>query len=126
MRCKCKTLKTYKYWITFRNSEYRKNFQTMNQFIPKNFKKPKNICIEKHTTNKCKSHIINWEIIFATYITINKPVYNDHVKMTTWRGVIWPRGSLLPGGRGREQREPREGGREGQGLKYPSVGLSMI
>jgi hypothetical protein len=32
----------------------------------------------------------------------------------------------LPGGRGREQREPREGEREGQGLKYPSVALSMI
>jgi hypothetical protein len=44
--------------------------------------------------------------------------------MTTWRGVIWPRDSLLPGGRGREQRAKK--GREGQGLKYPSVGLSMI
>jgi hypothetical protein len=32
----------------------------------------------------------------------------------------------LPGGRGREQREPRERGRERQGLKYPSAGLSMI
>jgi hypothetical protein len=29
-------------------------------------------------------------------------------KVTTWRGVIWPRDSLLLGGRGREQREPRE------------------
>jgi hypothetical protein len=29
-------------------------------------------------------------------------------------------------GRRREQREPRERGREGQGLKYPSVRLSMI
>jgi hypothetical protein len=26
----------------------------------------------------------------------------------------------------RERGEPRERGREGQGLKYPSVGLSMI
>jgi hypothetical protein len=25
--------------------------------------------------------------------------------MTMWRGVIWPRDSLLPGGRGRELRE---------------------
>jgi hypothetical protein len=25
-----------------------------------------------------------------------------------------------------KQRDPRERGREGQGLKYPSVGLSMI
>jgi hypothetical protein len=39
--------------------------------------------------------------------------------------VIWPRDSLLPGGRGRELRE-REREREGQGLKYPSVRLSMI
>jgi hypothetical protein len=45
---------------------------------------------------------------------------------TTWRGVIWPRDFLLPGGRVREQREPRERGGEEQGLKYPSVGLSMI
>jgi hypothetical protein len=29
-------------------------------------------------------------------------------------------------GRGRGPREPRERGREGQGLKYPSVRLSMI
>jgi hypothetical protein len=29
-------------------------------------------------------------------------------KVTTWRGVIWPRESLLPGGRGSEPREPRE------------------
>jgi hypothetical protein len=39
---------------------------------------------------------------------------------------FWPRGSLLLGGREKEQREPRERGREGQGHKYPSVGLSMI
>jgi hypothetical protein len=31
-------------------------------------------------------------------------------KMTMWRGVIWPRDSLFPGGRGRQQREPRERG----------------
>jgi hypothetical protein len=35
-----------------------------------------------------------------------------------WRGVIWPRDSLLSLGEG-ESREPRERGREGQGLKYP-------
>jgi hypothetical protein len=46
--------------------------------------------------------------------------------MTTWRGVIWSRDSLLLGERGREQREPREREREGQVLKYPSVRLSMI
>jgi hypothetical protein len=28
--------------------------------------------------------------------------------------------------RERAEREPRERGREGQGLKYPSMGLSMI
>jgi hypothetical protein len=39
--------------------------------------------------------------------------------------VIWPRDSLLPGGRGREQRAKREK-QEGQGLKYPSVRLGMI
>jgi hypothetical protein len=33
------------------------------------------------------------------------PVGNVGPKMTTWRGVIWPRDSLLPGGRGRELRE---------------------
>jgi hypothetical protein len=44
------------------------------------------------------------------------PVGNVGPKVTTWRGVIWLRDSLLPGGRGRE----------GQGLKYPSVGLGMI
>jgi hypothetical protein len=33
-------------------------------------------------------------------------------KVTTWRGVIWPRDSLLLGGRGRE---PRKRGREGAG-----------
>jgi hypothetical protein len=38
-----------------------------------------------------------------------------------WRGVILPRDSLLPGGRGREPR-----GGVGQGLKYPSVRLGMI
>jgi hypothetical protein len=40
-----------------------------------------------------------------------------------WRGVIWPRDSLLPGGR---RREPKEKEKEGQGLKYPSVRLNMI
>jgi hypothetical protein len=45
--------------------------------------------------------------------------------MTTWRGVIWPRDSLLLGGRGKS-REPRERGIEGQGLKYASVRLGMI
>jgi hypothetical protein len=44
-------------------------------------------------------------------------------KVTTRRGVIWPRDSVLPGGRGREPGEPA---REGQGLKYPSVRLGMI
>jgi hypothetical protein len=29
-------------------------------------------------------------------------------KVTTWRGVIWPKDSLLPGRRGREQRAKRE------------------
>jgi hypothetical protein len=33
---------------------------------------------------------------------------------------------FIASGRGREQREPRERGREEQRLKYPSVGLSMI
>jgi hypothetical protein len=33
---------------------------------------------------------------------------------------------FIAGGRGREPRESQERGREGQGLKYPSVGLSMI
>jgi hypothetical protein len=50
-------------------------------------------------------------------------VGNVGPKMTMWRGVTWPRDSLLLGGRGRE---PRERGREGQGLKYPPVRLSMI
>jgi hypothetical protein len=40
-------------------------------------------------------------------------------KVATWRGVIWPRDSLLLGGR---RREPRGG----QGLKYPAMRLSMI
>jgi hypothetical protein len=43
-------------------------------------------------------------------------------KVTTQRGVIWPRDSLLPGGRGRE---PREAERR-QEFKYPSLRLSMI
>jgi hypothetical protein len=30
-------------------------------------------------------------------------VGNVGPKMTTWKGVIWPRDSLLPGGRGRER-----------------------
>jgi hypothetical protein len=44
---------------------------------------------------------------------------NDHVER-----VIWPRDSLLPE-RERAGRAKREK-QEGQGLKYPSVGLSMI
>jgi hypothetical protein len=36
-------------------------------------------------------------------------------KVTTWRGVTWPRDSLLQGGGG-----------ERQGLKYPSVRVGMI
>jgi hypothetical protein len=44
-------------------------------------------------------------------------------KVTTQRGVIWLRDSLLPGGRGGEPRE-RDG--EGQVLKYSSVRLGMI
>jgi hypothetical protein len=54
-------------------------------------------------------------------------------KVTTWRGVIWPRDSLLPCWVGEgESREPkerereREREREGQGVKHPSVGLGMI
>jgi hypothetical protein len=50
-------------------------------------------------------------------------VGNVGPKITMWRGVIWPRDSLLPGGRGREPRELREREREserkGQVLKYP-------
>jgi hypothetical protein len=41
-------------------------------------------------------------------------VGNVGPKMTMWRGVIWPRDSLLLGGRGREPREPRERVREGE------------
>jgi hypothetical protein len=37
-------------------------------------------------------------------------------KVTTRRGVIWPRDSLLPVGEGKMPRACR---REGQGLKYP-------
>jgi hypothetical protein len=44
-------------------------------------------------------------------------------KVTMQRGVVWPKDSLLLGGRGRESQE-RE--REGQVLKYPSVRLGMI
>jgi hypothetical protein len=47
-------------------------------------------------------------------------------KMTTWRGVIRPRDSLLPGRRGREQREPRERSRRGKGLNTPQWDLRMI
>jgi hypothetical protein len=54
-----------------------------------------------------------------------RTVGNVGPKMTTWRVVIWPRDSLLLGGRERERAQEREK-QEGQGLKYPSVGLSMI
>jgi hypothetical protein len=57
-------------------------------------------------------------------------VGNVGPKVTTRRGVIWPRDSLLLGGRGREPRErakgERERERERERFKYPSVGLSMI
>jgi hypothetical protein len=61
-------------------------------------------------------------IVFGNYVLVNKCFKYIQIvrkcgpKMTTWRGVIWPRDSLMPGGRGKE----------GQGLKYPSVRLSMI
>jgi hypothetical protein len=46
-------------------------------------------------------------------------VGNVGPKVTTWRGVTWPRDSLLPGGRGREPRERRERSRKGRGLNTP-------
>jgi hypothetical protein len=44
-----------------------------------------------------------------------KMLENVGPKVTTWRGVIWPRDSLLPGERERAKRESqeREAGRAG-------------
>jgi hypothetical protein len=50
-------------------------------------------------------HILNY---FQVMILVG----NVGPKMTMWRGVIWPRDSLLLGGRGRGPREPRERERE--------------
>jgi hypothetical protein len=47
---------------------------------------------------------------------------NDHVE----RSDLAKRFFIARWEREKGKREPRERGREGQGLKYPSVGLSMI
>jgi hypothetical protein len=77
-------------------------FQELNQFSQRN-----NLLISS------ASFFFNF--IFIVVLGIHCGIYKNSYckeiqapKVTTWRGVIWPRDSLLSGGRGREQREPRE------------------
>jgi hypothetical protein len=66
--------------------------------------------------------MLSWPQIFIHVLPVRK------CRPQKWpRGEEWSGQEILYFGIGKgESREPRERQREGQGLKYPSLGLSMI